>query len=384
MKDVSDRVTKGDAFMDESRLQDAERLQALARTGLMDGPGPGAHQRAARIAARLLDVPVSLVSFVDGTRQHFSAQTGLDEDVAKESGTPLSHSFCQHVVTSAEPLVVSDARRDPRVCKNRAVHDMGVVAYLGVPIRSPDGHVLGSFCAIDRKPRDWHDDDVAHMVDMAEMIESDLRLRETLEERDIVLQEMSHRVKNLFTIINSMLRMERRAHDTAEALAESVGARLKALSDAHEMIVPVVNASRSTGATTTLDALTRKLLAPHGDGPEARIVIRGEHVPIGAKAAVYLTLALHELATNAAKYGGLSTDGGRLSISWHRTEDDTVEINWEETGLAWDTRATPRSGFGSRLLSIAVESQLDGQIGTQIDVDRFLRKLHIPLHRLQT
>ncbi|WP_323771464.1 sensor histidine kinase [Antarctobacter sp.] len=384
MKDACVIGREGDVYMGDSRLKDIERLQALARTGLMDGPGPGAHQRAARIAARLLDVPVSLVSFVDDARQYFSAHVGLEGDVARESGTALSHSLCQYVVKTHEPLIVTDARQDPRVCDNGAVRDMGVVAYLGVPIRSPDGHVLGSFCVIDRKPRDWHEDDVAHMVDMAAMIESDLRLRETLEERDIILQEMSHRVKNLFTIINSMLRMERSAHDTATALAESMGARLKALSDAHEMIVPVVNASRSTGVTTTLDALMRKLLAPHGAENETRISISGEPVPIGAKAAVYLTLALHELATNAAKYGGLSTDGGRLSISWLRTKDDTIEVSWEETGVDWDADATPRSGFGARLLSIAVEGQLAGEIKTQIDAGRFQRKLHIPLQRLQS
>ncbi|WP_089278002.1 GAF domain-containing protein [Antarctobacter heliothermus] len=384
MKDSPTIGLKGDARMDDGRLGDAERLKALARTGLMDGPGPGAHQRAARIAARLLDVPVSLVSFVDDTRQYFSAHVGLEGDVARESGSGLSHSLCQYVVKSQEPLIVTDARHDPRVCENGAVRDLGVVAYLGVPIRSPDGHVLGSFCVIDRKPRNWSEDDVEHMLDMAAMIESDIRLRETLEERDIILQEMSHRVRNLFTIINSMLRMERRTHDTADELAESMGARLKALSDAHEMIVPVVNARRTTGATTTLDALTRKLLAPHGAESETRISISGEHVPIGAKAAVYLTLALHELATNAAKYGGLSADGGRLAITWRQTDDDMVEINWEETGIDWKANAEPRTGFGARLLSIAVEGQLAGEIKTQIDSGRFQRKLHIPLQRLQT
>lgn len=369
--------------MDDGQLGDTERLKALARTGLMDGPGPGAHQRAARIAARLLEVPVSLVTFVDDARQYFSAHVGLEGDIAHESGSGLSHSLCQYVVKSREPLIVTDARHDPRVCNNGAVRDLGVVAYLGVPIRSPDGYVLGSFCVIDRKPRDWSEDDVAHMLDMAAMIESDIRLRETLEDRDIILQEMSHRVRNLFTIINSMLRMERGAHDTAAALAESMGARLKALSDAHEMIVPVVNAHSSTGATTTLDNLTRKLLAPHGAENETRITISGEHVPVGAKAAVYLTLALHELATNAAKYGGLSADGGRLSIRWRKTRDDMVELDWEETGADWETNTEQRTGFGARLLSIAVEGQLAGQIKTQMAPGRFQRKLHIPLQRLQ-
>jgi len=207
-------------------------------------------------------------------------------------------------------------------------------------------------------------------------------LRETLEERDIVLQEMRHRVKNLFTIINSIMRMERTAHDTADALADSLGARFKALSDAHEMIVPVIHAGRSEGATTTLDALLRKLLAPHGNLRDSRISMDGDEVPVGAKAAVYLTLALHELATNSAKYGGLSSDDGRLSVHWHTTDEDQVEICWEETGQRWDTDASPLSGFGSRLLLIAIEGQLAGRIDTRIEPDRFVRTLHLPLARL--
>ncbi|GGF80332.1 Two-component sensor histidine kinase, contains HisKA and HATPase domains [Mameliella alba] len=384
MKDTPEFRTEVQEVTHQDRLRDPERLQALERTGLMDSPAPGAHQRAARIAARLMDVPVSLVSFVDDERQFFSAQTGITGEAAEQRGTPLSHSFCQYVVSSEEPLVVPDAEADSLVCDNSAVQDLNVRAYLGVPIRSPDGHVLGSFCVIDDKPRDWTSDDIAKMRDIADMIESDLRLRETLEERDIVMQEMTHRVKNLFTVINSILRMERNAHETADELAESVGARLKALSDAHEMIVPVVNVRRSEGATTTLDALTHKLLAPHGSEHETRITIQGEHVPVGPKAAVYLTLALHELATNAAKYGGLSTDGGQLAVKWNRTDSDDVAISWEETGLSWDTEARPRSGFGSRLLSIAVEGQLAGEMATQIEAGMFRRRLQIPLTSLQS
>ena len=378
-REASDEVRE---TMGNERLTDPERLRALDRMSIMDSPQTSAHQRAARLGARLLAVPVSLVSFVDASRQFFSAQTGLTGEPAEKRQTALSHSFCQHVVKNAEPLIVRDARKDPLLCDNAAVRDLNVVAYLGVPIRSPDGHVLGSFCAIDRVPRDWTEDDLAVMQDVAEIVESDLRLRETLEERDIVLQEMRHRVKNLFTIINSIMRMERTAHDTADALADSLGARFKALSDAHEMIVPVIHAGRSEGATTTLDALLRKLLAPHGNLRDSRISMDGDEVPVGAKAAVYLTLALHELATNSAKYGGLSSDDGRLSVHWHTTDEDQVEICWEETGQRWDTDASPLSGFGSRLLLIAIEGQLAGRIDTRIEPDRFVRTLHLPLARL--
>lgn len=383
MKDNSESATEGYTVIDSDRLNEPQRLEALRRMGLMDGLPADAQERAVRLASRLLDVPVSLVSFVDDQRQSFAAQTGLTGAAAKERGTPLSHSICQHVVRSEAPLVVPDARKDPLLRDNGAVRELEVIAYLGVPIRSPEGHVLGSFCAIDSQPRDWKPEDVAHLRDIAEMIESDLRLRDALEERDIVVQEMTHRVKNLFTIVNSILRMERSAHDSAAGLAASLGARLKALSDAHEMIVPLVNAHHSHGTTTTLDALTHKLLAPYDTVDEARVTIGGAAVEIGPKAAVYLTLALHELATNAAKYGGLAVDGGVLNVSWEESGEDTLILHWEERGLAPADRPDPAPGFGSRLLSVAIEGQLAGRMETEIAEGRFLRRLHIPLARLR-
>lgn len=383
MKDTSEAETEDPPVIADDRLNDPKRLKALRRMALMEGVPVDAQERAVRLASRLLNVPVSLVSFVDDCGQVFAAQTGLTGATAEVRGTPLSHSVCQHVVRANAPLVVPDARLDPVLRDNGAVRDLNVVAYLGVPIHSPEGLVLGSFCAIDTQPRNWRPEDVDHLRDIAEMIESDLRLRDALEERDIVLQEMTHRVKNLFTIINSIIRMERSAHDSAADLANSLSARLKALSDAHEMIVPLVNAHHSKGATTTLDALTRKLLAPYGAVPEARLSIDGPLVEIGPKAAVYVTLALHELATNATKYGGLGVEGGALEVRWTVEDEATLDLAWEETGLVREGRAEPSGGFGSRLLSVAVEGQLAGHMETEITDGRFFRRLRIPLARLQ-
>ena len=88
----------------------------------------------------------------------------------------MSHSFCQHVVTSGEPLRVDDARGHPIVGTNRAVGELGVVAYLGVPLTTPQGHVLGSLCAIDAKVRPWRRHDVRLMRDLAEVVMREVRL----------------------------------------------------------------------------------------------------------------------------------------------------------------------------------------------------------------
>ena len=141
-------------------LTSPERLRALRATGLLDTPAEKPFDRLTQLVCRVLRVPVSLISLVDAERQFFKSQQGLSQPWADERQTPLSHSFCQHVVLRQEPLVIEDARSDPLVCENLAIPDLGVGAYLGVPLTDPEGHVLGSLCAIDTKPKAWSDNDL--------------------------------------------------------------------------------------------------------------------------------------------------------------------------------------------------------------------------------
>ncbi len=133
----------------QSALNDPERLQALTKSRLLDSPPELAFDRLTRLAARILDAPTSLVSLVGEDRQFFKSCVGLSEELELARETPISHSLCQHVVTSEKALIVSDARTDPRVRDNLAVEEFGVVAYAGFPLISGDDHILGTLCAID-------------------------------------------------------------------------------------------------------------------------------------------------------------------------------------------------------------------------------------------
>ena len=165
-------------MLNEGQKLDApHRLADLNETGLLEVLDDSSFQRFIRLAARMLKVPVSLVSLVTDDRQHFVGSLGLPEEVAAKGETPLSHSFCQHVVKTGKPLLVSDAKNDPRVCDNLAVPDLGVEAYLGVPIVSSRGNILGSFCVIDGEPRKWKEDEVLFMEDLREAVCSEIELR---------------------------------------------------------------------------------------------------------------------------------------------------------------------------------------------------------------
>ncbi|MDQ2799097.1 MAG: GAF domain-containing protein, partial [Armatimonadota bacterium] len=164
----------------DSSLADPDRLAALAATGLLDSPPEFAFDRLTRLACRILGTPVALVSLVTQDRQFFKSSAGLPDEVGRE--TPLSHSFCQHVVRSAQPLVVADAREEPNLRDNGAVRDLGVRAYAGVPLTTSDGQTLGSFCVIDTSPRDWTEDDLTTLRTLADSVQTEIELRGALRQ----------------------------------------------------------------------------------------------------------------------------------------------------------------------------------------------------------
>ena len=149
----------------------------LSRTGLLNAGPDETLDRLTRLATRVLQIPVALVALVAAERQYFAGAAGLTEPFATTRETPLSFSFCQHVVISREPLIVTDARHDPRVREIPIIAGLPVVGYAGFPLLSDQGHVLGTFCAIDDKPRAWTDDELESLSDLAVAASTKIRLR---------------------------------------------------------------------------------------------------------------------------------------------------------------------------------------------------------------
>lgn len=153
-------------------LKSQSRLAALRASRLWDSPPEEEFDRFTRLATRLLHTPVALLSLVDDRRQYFKSAEGLDV-----RGTPLSHSFCAHVVTGRTPLVVDDSSTHPLVAGNPVIAQLGVAAYAGVPIFTGEGEALGSFCAVDNAPRRWTDVEIAILQDLAHAASDQIELR---------------------------------------------------------------------------------------------------------------------------------------------------------------------------------------------------------------
>jgi len=158
-------------------LENANRLAVLRNLALLRENEEPFFDRMTRIASAVVGVPVSLVSMVAANYQFFKSSHGLPEPWASDRRTPLSHSFCQHVVTSGEPLIVEDARQHDLLKDNKAIPDLDVIGYLGMPLRTNEGQELGSFCVIDSKPHRWTQDDIDIMQAFGDLVNAEINAR---------------------------------------------------------------------------------------------------------------------------------------------------------------------------------------------------------------
>jgi two-component sensor histidine kinase len=354
-----------------SGVSSSHRLAALRQADLLDtGPEPF-FDRLTALAAKLFETNTALLSLVDIDRQYFKSQCGLPQPFSQTLQTPLSHSFCKHVVETQEKLIVGDARIHPIVSTNPAVTDLGVIAYLGVPVRSRAGEVLGSFCVLDTKPRNWSDFDAGILADLAHIAEDEIHLREqsraarTLASDNATLaREYHHRVKNALAVSAALVRLSARDVTSVDELVVRAGDRLMALARAHDSLI-------TTDDHVDLGDLVARLLAPYC-APGAVADASGPAVALRQQQVTPVCLFVHELATNSAKYGAFR-NLGKVAVRW--TNGPSIQLRWSER-LEGRVEASP-AGFGSLLIETAAR-QLGGRSETSWLADGLEVTLEFP------
>ncbi len=197
-------------------VNDPLRLKTLEKTELIDSAAEAAFDRLTRLACRLLHTPVALVSLVTQERQFFKSFIGLPEPWATERETPLSHSFCQYVVRTAQPLIIENAPSYALVCTNPAVTELGVVAYCGIPLTLSNGCTLGSFCVIDDKSRIWSPDEIETMHDLAAAVVTEIELRLRTKEAE----QRTREIERLYRDNLLLQDLQAQAEDAQEQLVE--------------------------------------------------------------------------------------------------------------------------------------------------------------------
>jgi PAS domain S-box-containing protein len=178
-------------------------------------------------------------------------------------------------------------------------------------------------------------------------------LKRSQARQKLLLDELNHRVKNMLATVQSVAMQTRRRATDLDGFTQAFEGRLMALNRAHELL------TREIGTGGRLRDLLLETVAPYEDAAGERFRLRGPEIRLGSEVAVTLAMALHELTTNAAKYGALSTPQGCISIEWRNSAPDSLTMDWAETGGPPVVKPT-RRGFGSDLIERGLARQSGG------------------------
>jgi PAS domain S-box-containing protein len=188
--------------------------------------------------------------------------------------------------------------------------------------------------------------------------------KEASEEREVIAQELSHRIKNIFAVIAGLVGFAARTKPELATITEDLRERITALGRAHDFVRPHSAQSRPAVAQNSLQSLLAELFRPYQAADTPRIVITGADVDIDDRSTTPLALLFHELATNATKYGALLRDDGRITLDISATEP-IVTLRWSETGGPPVTAPGAIAGFGSQLVEMSAVRQLGGTVARE-------------------
>ena len=191
--------------------------------------------------------------------------------------------------------------------------------------------------------------------------------------RNLLVSELNHRVKNSLATIQAIAKQTMRVAPNMESFVSAFTGRLRAISAAHDIVIDA-RADRADIAT-----MIEKQVRPYAI-LEEQLIIEGETVMLSPESSHNLGLVLHEMATNAAKYGALSKSGGRVRISYHRSNDGETHFTWSETGGP-PVKHPKRKGFGSRLIRQCIEHSLGGCLELKYDPKGFSADFSFPENR---
>jgi len=265
-----------------------------------------------------------------------------------------SNSYGRYTLDSPGPVVVGDFGSEKRFEVDAYLREHRCVSGVNVTIASPANRFYGILGVCTKSRREFAAQEVAFLAAAADLLAGAIARRQLEQRHELMIRDMRHRSGNLFSQLLALFSQTARNSRSIADLGNKYRARVLALANAQRLI------TESGGRSTPLMDLFYVLLGPYLD----RVSFSGPNLELEPDPVFNLSAALHELADNAAKHGSLSRSKGRLDLSWSasRTERGmTLVIDWQErNGPA--TRRPKRLGFGSRLISLVIERQLNGEV----------------------
>jgi PAS domain S-box-containing protein len=199
--------------------------------------------------------------------------------------------------------------------------------------------------------------------------------RRTAQRQSMLVGELNHRVKNALAIVQSLVQASLRQATSrpAQAMAQTLAERLQALHRAHDLLLE----SQWSGAS--LKAMVERELEPYRREGGPKVMIKGSDVLLPPQCTSILAMTLHELATNAVKYGALSSNSGQLGISWKTARGGRLLLTWEERATLNPVPTRRGGGFGMRLIDQGIRHNLGGESKVEFRPTGLYVELNVPL-----
>jgi two-component sensor histidine kinase len=374
-------------------VTEKERLDAVRRYDILDTPPDGSFDRITAMAARLLHVPIAIVSIVDHDRIWFKSRQGLALDqVDRDLG------LCASCILQEGPWIISDARTDVRALANPLVAgEAGVQFYLGVPLRTHDGFNLGTLCVLDFLPRTPTEAHVAFLTDLAAVVMDELELRlsareavanfqEELARRELredrirgLLRELTHRSKNLLAVVQAIASHTMPDSGSAKRYAARLAARVQGLAHTHDLIAD------EDWRGARIGNLALRQVGHFVEPVAPRVEFTGPSLLLVPAAAQNLGLAFHELAANAMEHGAFSFPQGSVSLIWSLQNEETpngwLQVTWCEHGGP-TVKAIDQKGFGHLVLERLAPEGVGGTAQLSFAPQGVSWNLEMPVSRI--
>jgi PAS domain S-box-containing protein len=269
------------------------------------------------------------------------------------------------------PVVVNNLAKETRFTRTPLLEQHKVISGISAPIAGRDGRAYGVLGAHSARHRQFSGHDVSFLVAVANVIAGAIQRRQLDQRHEIMIRELRHRSGNLFSQLLALFSQTAKNSKTVAELVQKYEARVLALANAHRLV------TEGGWKSASLTELLNILLAPYLD----RVSFSGPNVFLEPDPTFGLSMAIHELTTNASKHGSLSARGGRIEVTWEVTRTElglTLLLNWNERDGPTPKRQR-RPGFGSRLITMVIERQLNGAVKITYVPDGLDVELSVPL-----
>jgi two-component sensor histidine kinase len=276
-----------------------------------------------------------------------------------------------YALASGGPVVILDLKSETRFEAPALLLEHGINSGVSMPIAGRDGRAYGVLGAHTARRRRFGEYDVAFLSAIATIIAGAIQRRQSDQRHELMIRELRHRSGNLFAQLLALFSQTARNSRNLPELIIKYEARVLALANAHRLI------TEGGWRSTSIADLLRVLLAPYLE----RVTLAGPEVYLEPDPSFALSSAVHELATNASKYGSLSGAAGRLDVNWTVNRTGTglaLDLRWSERGGPAPRRAR-KNGFGSRLIEMVIQRQLDGQVERTFGPKGLDVRLMVPL-----